>query len=251
MPLYDKRNARPDAEALVRRRIDASRLRYRKADFGLAETDRLADHFALVVLERDVTRLHGSGCYQLREWGVTVNGSPAGYISGNFTNTRHKFLAYGFGGGARIVPEDQVPEPGRDTREAAAARLAAAGQDAGALLDQAAAHPRLTVHSPDGQAAVTFTPPGEWLTDVSGYPAFTYRQDGDRAWEIRVQETPGAATLGIGEVARSGSLPSMQRFNGRGRWPGAAWTRSRPTRQHAARDVWREHQQRAGQAVAP
>lgn len=201
MATYDKRNSRPDAEALVRRRIDASRLRYRKADFGLGPDDKLADHAELVTIRAERMPNIGLTPYYLLLWGVKVNGKPGGYVSSSYHGDRFRFLPYWSerDTSVRAVPDAQdppVPEP-----------APAAG------------------------------------------PEFTYRQDGDRAWEIRVQESPGSARLGIGTVARSGSLPSMTQWNGRGNWPGARWTRSRQTRGEAAADVWREHQQRRAPAA--
>lgn len=56
---FDKRLPRQEAEALVRRRIDASRLRYRKEAFGLGEQDSLAGRFEVVHI---VTAEAPAGC---------------------------------------------------------------------------------------------------------------------------------------------------------------------------------------------
>ena len=114
MTTYDKRPPRAEAEALVRRRIDASRLRHVKADFGLAEANRLADHFELVVIVREQMPGIGLTPYYVRQWGVKVGGRPAGYVATNYAGTRDKFLPYGWGWPSdktREVPEDQAPAP--------------------------------------------------------------------------------------------------------------------------------------------
>lgn len=58
-----------------------------------------------------------------------------------------------------------------------------------------------------------------------GYPKLSYSRTGDHSYAGRVQAAPGAAEELIGHVRRSGSLPSMQQWRGRGVWPGAIWTR--------------------------
>lgn len=96
---FDKRPSREDAEALVRRRIDASNLRYRKDMYGLAGTDKLADHFELVHVVRTETPMHDGGRpYLVHEWGVKVNGHRAGSISSSYGGSRHKLLPYGYNG---------------------------------------------------------------------------------------------------------------------------------------------------------
>ena len=95
---FDKRLPREEAEALVRRRIDAGALRYRKEAFGLGEQDKLAGHVELVHIVTTEQSLHGGSPYRVHRWGVKANGRPAGYISSNYEGTRHKFLPYGYSG---------------------------------------------------------------------------------------------------------------------------------------------------------
>ena len=94
----DQRLDRRDAESLIRRRIDRSSLRFRKQIFGVPAAEPLASHFALVTLLKSVT-LAGRPV-QVLQWGVTVNGLPAGYLALTHGGTRHKFLPSGFGRGA-------------------------------------------------------------------------------------------------------------------------------------------------------
>lgn len=94
----DRRVDKQVAEDLLRRRIDRSELRFHKDRFRLAESDRLADYFALVVITRTVTS-RGASVLVL-QWGVTVNGVPAGYLVLTHGGTRGKFLPRGFGPGA-------------------------------------------------------------------------------------------------------------------------------------------------------
>jgi hypothetical protein len=104
----DRRLDKSVAEELLRRRIDRSELRFDKGRFNLAESDSLADHFALVVLSRTVVSRGRS--VLVVQWGVTVNGVPAGYLALTHGGTRHKFLPGGFGPGAV-----EVAEPARGT----------------------------------------------------------------------------------------------------------------------------------------
>lgn len=219
MTRYDKRCPRADAEALVRRRIDASRRRYDKAAFGLAESDRLADHAELVTIDRRVSQSFGTGYYTLREWGVKVNGRPAGYVSGNYAGTRWRFLPYWHEGAAGITVAD-VPDP--------AVADAAAGSGPGASGQGGTS---------DGVAGAT----------APGYPVFAYRRDpgrGGHAYAALVSAAPGDPYQRIGTVQRFGSLPSCQHWQGLGDWPGAAWTGSCGSRDAAAREMWRRHQER-------
>jgi hypothetical protein len=99
----DGRLERHVAEDLLRRRLDRSELRFHKDRFRLAESDRLADYFALVVIIRTVTSQRGS--VPVLQWGVRINGVPAGYLVLTHGGTRQKFMPRGFGPGAREVAD--------------------------------------------------------------------------------------------------------------------------------------------------
>jgi len=74
---------------------------------------------------------------------------------------------------------------------------------------------------------------------TTGYPKISYRKmDGDHLYEVRVQAAYHDPIMPIGAVWRSGSLPSMQHWNGRGNWDGAEQTRSRQSRSDSGADVW-------------
>lgn len=106
MNVCDNRLPRAEAVALVARRIDRSDLRHAKAQLGLRPRAKLSGCFELVVLAKTMRSLYGGSDYQVRQWGVKVNGHPAAYISTSYDGTRHKLLPCGYGGGAQESQED-------------------------------------------------------------------------------------------------------------------------------------------------
>jgi hypothetical protein len=106
---------RRSAEEWLRRRIDRSELRFVKRRFGLADSDRLADHFTVVVLVRTFVS-HGRPVRAI-QWGVSINGIPAGYLALTHGGTRYKFLPKGFGPG-RVDVADPLAEDVRRTLRA-------------------------------------------------------------------------------------------------------------------------------------
>ena len=92
MRLYDKRPPHDVAHDLVRRRIDKARFWISKADFGLEPDEKYSDHFELEPIAEKTSSMATDREYRNLQWGVRVNGRPAGRVRSNYTGDRHKFV---------------------------------------------------------------------------------------------------------------------------------------------------------------
>ena len=101
--LYDQRLTGPEeATAAVARNIGKSTLQYRKDMYGLPEDADLSKHFEIYPGVYHTSSNLGNP-YSVLQWGVRVNGKPAGSVdqknrydraTGEITRVHHRYLPY-------------------------------------------------------------------------------------------------------------------------------------------------------------